>query len=304
MTYSSRFLYGALFFCTALLFGTNQVRAQVKPNAEMIRIPGGTFDMGASGGAADEQPVHSVTVPSFFMAAHEVTVADFAAFVTATGFTPGPGFNWYVDGKLTTDPNHTWQSHGFAQADTHPVVCVSWTDAQAYITWLNEGSEPQYRLPTEAEWEYVARLQFPEGVYTNKDDLCDRTNTVDDSLRTADTGLFTFGNSSFYDSDDERFFNCDDGHVYTSPVGMYDGGVLGVYDILGNAWELIQDCGLSSYETSPRDGSAYEPGTCERRVIRGGSWNTGPAFMTVTNRSSMDPDGRNWGIGFRLAADD
>ena len=63
-------------------------------------------------------------------------------------------------------------------------------------------------------------------------------------------------------------------------------------------------CGLSSYETSPPDGSAYEPDTCERRVIRGGSWNTGPAFMTVTNRSSMDPDRRNWGIGFRLAADE
>ena len=66
---------------------------------------------------------------------------------------------------------------------------------------------------------------------------------------------------------------------------------------------LVQDCGVEPYEATPRDGSAFEAEGCERRIIRGGSWNTGPAFMTVTNRSSMDPNGRNWGIGFRLAAD-
>ncbi len=83
----------------------------------------------------------------------------------------------------------------------------------------------------------------------------------------------------------------------------YTAGRAGVYDILGNAWELIQDCGVGPYQETPRDGTAYEPEDCERRIIRGGSWNTGPAFMTVTNRSSMDPNARNWGIGFRLAAD-
>lgn len=277
--------------------------AQDKPESLMALIGGGTYAMGSAEGAADEQPVHDVSVRPFYFARHEVTVGEFAAFVEATSYQPGPGCNWYVDGVLTTDPDHTWRRHGFEQDEDHPVVCVSWNDAQAYIAWLNEGSTKMYRLPTEAEWEYVARWQFPEGTYANKANLCDRTNTVDDSLRLADTGLFSFGNAKFYDSDDERFFNCDDGHVYTSPVGSYDGDAVGVYDILGNAWELLQDCISESYTDTPRDGSAHQPEGCERRLIRGGSWNTGSAFMTVTNRSSMDPDGRNWGIGFRLAVD-
>ncbi len=270
----------------------------------MVNIPGGAFMMGSERGQADEQPVHEVTIGSFLLAAYEVTVADFAAFVSDTGHTPDAGCNWYVDGELTKDPGHSWQQHSFQQEQNHPVVCVSWTDIQAFIDWLNQGSDRTYRLPTEAEWEYVARLQFPHGTYTAAENLCTQTNTVDHTLRTSDTGLFTFGNSRFYGPDDDRFFTCDDGYVQTSPVGTYDGGALGIYDILGNAWEFIQDCGVGPYQETPKDGSAHEPADCERRIIRGGGWNTGPAFMTVTNRSSMDPNGRNWGIGFRLAADE
>lgn len=300
-------LIGMTAFALAQM-ASESVFAQVKPSPDMAKIAGGTFTMGSDSSAADEAPAHIVDISPFWMAKYEVTVADFAAFVDATGYTSGPGCNWYVDGKLTTEQSHNWRIHGFAQADNHPVVCVSWMDAQAYIAWLNDGGDRTYRLPTEAEWEYVAQMDFPERAYKTQNNLCDRTNAVDATLGKADTGLFSFGNSKFYNSDDERFFACDDGAIYTAPVGQYAAGPSGVYDILGNVWELIQDCGSGPYSETPRTGAAYEPGgddtACQRRIIRGGSWNTGPAFMTVTNRSSMDINGRNWGIGFRLAADE
>src|SRR6185437_12249616 len=147
---------------------------------EMVVLPAGSFTMGSSaeekswaathGGSmeavADEAPQHQVTLPSFALGKYDVTRGEFAAFVRETGYPASDGcgsgraiFKWEKEPKLTRkDPGH-------AQSERDPVVCMSWQDAQAYITWLNRkahrggaaSANGPYRLPSEAEWEYAAR---------------------------------------------------------------------------------------------------------------------------------------------------
>ena len=131
---------------------------------EMVVIPAGSFTMGSPenepGRRSDEGPQRRVTVPSFALGRTEVTRAQWRRFVQATGhsgkrcwtFENGPGSSRdWVDSA-------DWAAPGFEQSDSHPAICVSWEDAQAYVAWLNEQvSGAPYRLPTEAEWEYAAR---------------------------------------------------------------------------------------------------------------------------------------------------
>ena len=136
---------------------------------EMVNIPAGSFRMGdLSGEGYDwEKPVHSVRVPAFSMGKYEVTVGQFRRFVEATGYrteaernTDGTqGCSVHADGatgwELTAGTS--WRNPGFSVGDNHPVVCVSWNDAQAFVKWLNSKAGGNFRLPTEAEWEYAVR---------------------------------------------------------------------------------------------------------------------------------------------------
>lgn len=292
------------FSLACLLAAGNFAWADSAVLHDLVHVPGGTFLRGDQTGPDDEQPVHEVRIATLFLARSEVTVGAYQEFVEATGHDSGKGCNRYVEGALVTDPSLSWSDPGFPQAPSHPVVCVSWEDAQAYIRWFNSTqSDYVYRLPTEAEWEYVSGITFPQRKFTALDDICDRANGVDQSLMVADTGAFDFGNAALYSDEDQRAFACNDGAVYTSPTSTRSAAPLDISDLLGNAWEFVRDCASENYNNTPRDGSAYEPEECARRGIRGGSWNTGPSFMTVPNRSSMAPDGKNWGIGFRVAAD-
>jgi formylglycine-generating enzyme required for sulfatase activity len=259
---------------------------------EMVRIPGGSFMMGASSGEQgsqdDERPRHSVQVEAFALGKYEVTRAQFAAFVDASGHQASGGcYTWSgSEWKLQSDKD--WRDPGFSQSSKHPVACVSFNDAQAYIRWLNGKTGRRYRLPTEAEWEYAARAGTDTARYwgDDADEACGYANVGDQSAKR------TFS--------DWTIHNCDDGYVYTAPVGSFSPNRFGLHDMLGNVWEWT----CSEY-TERYDGSENEciNDASARRVNRGGSWSTRPAYVRSAIRYGLEPTARNGSLGFRLAQD-
>ena len=151
---------------------------------EMVVLPSGAFRMGSTEGQPDERPVHEVRIPGFALGRFEVTLSQYEAFVVATNYR-GPGCS-VVEGNasLVWSTEASWRRPGFAQEDRHPVVCVSWDDAQAYVQWLATETGERYRLPTEAEWEYGARSNVRSGRYwdTRLDTQCDHANGGDRAL--------------------------------------------------------------------------------------------------------------------------
>jgi formylglycine-generating enzyme len=180
---------GTAFAATALPAGSAFRDCSVCP--EMVTIPAGQFVMGA---AADEeerenldtafrgrsQPARRVTVQSFAAAKFELTRREFRAFAEATGHRGDSCFVWNGN-DFELDPNKDWRNPGYAQDDAHPVVCVSWDDAQAYARWLSRQTGKAYRLLSEAEWEYAARAGTTSARYWGDDAnrACDYANGAD-----------------------------------------------------------------------------------------------------------------------------
>ena len=252
---------------------------------EMVSLPGGGFLMGSPEGVTesddDERPQHQVTVPAFALSKYAVTRAEFAAFVNETGF-----LNIGCDGKET----HSWSNPGFGQTDRDPVVCVSWDDAQLYIKWLSGETGEQYRLPTEAEWEYAARAGTVTARYWGEsaDQQCAYANGADQSARRVhpDWSWTIF---------------CDDGYADTAPVGSFKPNGFGLYDMAGNVWQWTGDCWHNNYDGAPSDGSAWTGGECKMRVVRGGSWRNYSGYLRSALRNWLDIGDRGSLIGFRLA---
>ena len=258
---------------------------------EMIEIPGGTFQMGDLSGDddSDEPPVHTVTVQPFKLGKYEVTRGEFGRFVSHTGYrtTAERGAGCAVG---TVDVvEKSWNDPGFHQSDSHPVVCVSWDDAVAYVEWLSRETGERYRLPSEAEWEYAVRSGSTTGYHFGDDEsqLCRYENHAD---RSTDVPW--------------RNESCSDGiGVGTAEVGNYQPNDFGLYDMHGNVQEWVQDCRNDSYAGAPSDGSAWISGDCSRRVVRGGSWYDEPAFLRSAFRLGGPRSGRYFNLGFRVAQD-
>ena len=256
---------------------------------EMVVVPAGSFLMGSpptEEGHHDSQgPQHRVTIADpFAVGKYEVKRSEYAEFVQATGLT---------DGKCNTsegdDTIHSWRDPDFAQGADHPVVCVSWDDARAYVNWLSRKTGKSYRLPSESEWEYVARggthtaRYWGEGVegqcrHANGRDLSDKLS--------AEHGWTA---------------PCDDGYEYTAPVGLFTKNGFGLHDVLGNVWEWTQDCWNDSYTGAPGDGRAWETGDCHRRVLRGGDWAYEPWGIRSAFRNYNRIGYRSDRVGFRVA---
>lgn len=267
----------------------------------MVVIPGGEFMMGASpddlaglsSDTADSKanttkaesakakswisshaaPRHRVTVASFALGKHDVTRGEYARFVQETGYV---GMGCLVGPPWKDSPSADWHSPGFAQTDNDPVVCVSYEDAQAYLAWFSNKRGHTYRLPTEAEWEYAARAGTTTAFWWGTDDSaeCRYANAADKAF-------------SARFPEDAANQNCDDGYVFTAPVGSFHPSPRGLYDMSGNAWQIVADCWNVNYDGAPGDGSASASGDCTKRVVRGGSWNSYPANLRVANRNRM-----------------
>ena len=237
---------------------------------------------------SDEQPLREVDVSGFWMMRTEVTRGMFAHFAGDSGHHTGNRC-WIHEGGWAEKDGLDWKAPGFSQSDDHPVTCVNWHDAQAFITWLNHKSGEAFRLPSEAEWEYAARAGS-ESVYymgDEPDELCAHANAADKMALTHYPGF--------------AVNDCDDGYVRTSPAASFAASPWGLYDIYGNVWEWVQDCWRASYAGAPTDGSAVLEGDCTRRGFRGGGYGGIPHFARSTLRNRGDARHRKDDIGFRLA---
>jgi formylglycine-generating enzyme len=265
---------------------------------EMVSIPAGEFTMGATSDLVarlpTEEPPHSVRiVKEFAIGRYEITRAQFAVFVRDTGYAIEPGCVYWnlVRRNWDNDPKRSWQAPGFPQDEDHPVVCVPWIAAKAYVEWLARRTGKPYRLPSEAEWEYAARAGTSTRWYWGEGlgVACEYGNVSDAAAKTSYAHWVTF--------------ECDDGHPYTAPVGRFKPNAFGLHDVIGNAWEWTEDCWNESYRGAPKDGSSWLQGNCAKRVARGTSWLTGPRFSRVTFRLDNISGYRMVQFGFRVARD-
>ena len=270
---------------------------------EMVVIPAGSYQMGSpvseDGRFDDEGPVRPVEIDSFALAVCEVTVAEFRRFVEATGYQTdaesiGSGC-WHNSERGNDDwklrPGFQWRNalHGDSNED-HPVVCVSWNDANRYATWFSEITNAPYRLPTEAEWEYAARAGIKEPRYYAGREQCLYANGFDQTA------------NEEYDFPVKA--DCRDEFVHTAPVGHFAPNAWGLHDMLGNVWEWTQDCWHKTYDNAPIDGSSWEEVDgvgCNQRVLRGGSWFYEPENLRSALRNWLNTDNANGFLGFRLA---
>jgi formylglycine-generating enzyme required for sulfatase activity len=263
----------------------------------MVALPPGAFLMGAEGGepGRPEGPVRSVRIAyRFALGRHEVTHAEFARFVAATGRDmPGGCRVW--DGRQWQTPAWAgWQDPGYGRAPLadEPVACVSWVDARDYAAWLAAKTGQAYRLPSEAEWEYAARAgtTVPYPWEATGGSACAQGNVYDRS----GASVNGFGWASF---------DCDDAHGRAAPAGRFGANAFGVADLLGNVWEWTADCYVPGYAGVPVDGRPLVRDGCERHAVRGGSWITRPERQHVTFRGRDPPDARYSFFGFRVARD-
>lgn len=222
----------------------------------LVTIKAGTLAMGDAANKT-QSPVHSVQLRSFAMTKYLITRGEFAAFASETNY-----------------PGTAWRKPRFRQTDRDPVVNVSWQDAQLFAQWLSKKTKQQFRLPTEAEWEYAARA----GTTTRYSWGAD---VGDNKANCASCGSRWDNNT-------------------TAPVGSFAANAWGLYDMAGNAAEWVEDCYSADYQGAPLDGSAATNGDCKYRVVRGGSWSESSDNIGSAYRDSNMPDFRYSTIGFRL----
>ncbi|NJR60179.1 MAG: formylglycine-generating enzyme family protein [Cyanobacteria bacterium CRU_2_1] len=214
----------------------------------MIAIPGGTFWMGAaeneSGASQDEYPRHQVTIAPFYLGKYPVTQAQYQAV-------------------MGSNPSHF-------KGDKRPVEQVSWRKAIEFCQKLSTQTGRNFRLPSEAEWEYACRAG---------------TETP-----------FSFG-----DTIAKEQVNYGRNYNQTTDVGCFPANAFGLYDMHGNVWEWCADHWHENYQGAPIDGSAWlTENDNQSRLLRGGSWDNSPDNCRSANRDHYDPENQGFDVGFRV----
>ncbi|MEQ1618766.1 MAG: SUMF1/EgtB/PvdO family nonheme iron enzyme [Terricaulis sp.] len=240
----------------------------------LVTIQPGKFTMGSPPNEKDrfddEGPQREVRIEyPLAVGKFPVTVGEWKKFIAATGHDTGSSaYIW--DGKEWKDtPGRGWASPGFPHDDGHPVTCVNWNDSEAFTAWIAKLTGQNYRLLSEAEWEYACRA--------------------------GTTSRYACGDQI---TSAQANFNQDKGG--TTPVGAYPANKFGLHDMHGNVWEWVRDFYAGSYAGLPSDGSANETKS-SNRVYRGGSWYDGPQGLRSAKRVRSAPMGRVNDLGFRLA---
>lgn len=236
---------------------TARIRSQ---GPEMISIAAGSFLMGNKDDAIT-MPVHNVLIPnSFAISKYEITFEDYDIFAQATK-------------RVLPDDNNWGRGN-------RPVINVSYFDAKAYTAWLSETTGKKYRLPTEAEWEYIARAKTSTLFWWGNDprDAAGKAN-----CRRGCSSKFSglFGSK-------------------TAPVGTYPANRFGVYDTAGNVAEWVEDCFADNYSQHPKNGVAFQTKNCEARVVRGGSAKSDLEQIASHARDYHRPEIYSQHLGFRV----
>ena len=245
---------------------------------EMVVVPPGSFVMGSpndeTGRFPDEGPVRPVTIGyTMAIGKFEVTFEQWKACRDAGTCSTGSA-------KRFTE-------------DRYPAGSISWDSAMQYLDWLAETTGKKYRLLTEAEWEYAARAGTETARYWGESPsrACEFANVANPAT----------AKESWWKPEWDAPHTCDDGYpITTSPPGSFKPNAFGLYDMMGNVWEWVQDCYVGSYAGAPSDGSAVQRSNCEKRVIRGGSWYSIPRVVRSATRYADAPTVRNSGLGFRV----
>ncbi|MCF8314077.1 MAG: SUMF1/EgtB/PvdO family nonheme iron enzyme [Saprospiraceae bacterium] len=230
---------------------------------DMVTIPSGEYQMGDNfkEGNAYEKPVHTVKIKAFSLSRYEVTQAQWKAVM---GENPS----------------------NFKDCNNCPVERVSWDDVQLYLKKLNEKTGKNFRLPSEAEWEYAARQGGKTVRFGNGKDIADPREMNFDAS----------------ESNKKPYSVAGEFRVKTVPVSSFTHNSLGLYNMSGNVWEWCQDTWHDSYDGAPTDGSAWASGgDAARRVVRGGSWGSNPEYCRAAYRYRYSASSRSLNIGFRLA---
>jgi formylglycine-generating enzyme required for sulfatase activity len=269
---------------------------------EMQRVPAGTFVMGTPGApsradtrAESQATVVRLTRP-FAMGRMEVTRREFRAFLTDSAYEQKGDCVIWDDEQSRFSIDHPAESVEAPDADVsddQPATCISWHDARAYAQWLAKKTGKPYRLPSEAEWEYAARAgsvaEWPWGEQAS--DGCDFANVYDLTGREH----YPLG----WDP-----VRCRDGYAGLAPVGALRPNAFGLYDLIGNVAEWVDDCYTDSYVGRPKDGrSWFWNGGCRRHVVRGGSWASPPSQARSAYRLPTDSTFRAQTLGLRVALD-
>ncbi|MFN0315511.1 MAG: formylglycine-generating enzyme family protein [Burkholderiales bacterium] len=248
---------------------------------ELVVVPAGQFMMGSNSNESslpDEKPAHLVKIAkSFAVGKYEVTFDNWHACVSGGGCRQADDEGWGRGNR--------------------PVINVDHAAAKAYASWLSRKTGKRYRLLSESEWEYAARggtvtawywgsieegIGIPAGcLYANTHDQSSKTNRPDYAWLA---------------------HPCEDGYTYTAPAGTFKPNPFGLYDMLGNVAEWVEDC-EASYKDAPADGSAAVANDCEARVTRGGAWMHGPTWVRSAFRHPQTPGYANYTVGLRIARD-
>ena len=247
---------------------------------QMVYIPGGTFTMGSpeseEGRDDDEGPQHDVTVPPFFMGKYPVTQGQWKELASRTDLK--------VKLDLKLEPSYFKEPYQDIDRWHRPVERVSWYEAVEFCERLSKLTQRNYRLPSEAEWEYACRAGTTTPFYFG--------NTITPELVNYD-GQYVYGNAQKGEYREE-----------TTPVGQFYPNAFGLYDMHGNVWEWCLDTWHNSYDGAPTDGSAWETGGhSTTRVRRGGSWFINPRRCRSAVRNFyISAETVIYVIGFRLVS--
>ena len=241
---------------------------------ELVVISAGSFRMGSADGSRDERPVHEVAITQpFAIGVYEVTHAEYDEHRGRTPMLKQP---------VRGEPALPVPAETIAN---HPVTGVTWSDAETYASWLSGETGYRYRLPSEAEWEYVARAgsrtRYPFG--DDPRELCRHANVADQTLAARYRKYSTAA--------------CDDGVLGVGPVGRLEANAFGVHDMLGNAEEWVADCWRRNYSAADGTPRPYD-GNCSAYAVRGGAWDSAPEEATVSFRSFSTGAGPT--RGFRI----
>jgi formylglycine-generating enzyme required for sulfatase activity len=252
---------------------------------EMVVVPAGSFMMGASASEEvatereDQLPV--IIAMPFAVGRFALTKAEFAAFVAATGHKTDGGCYDFSTSELKGRAERNWRSPGFPQNDRHPVVCVNWNDAKAYVAWVASTTGKRYRLLSETEREYVARAGSTTPFWWGTSISTDQANY---------DGRITYVGSV---SGERR--------KATVTVDSFSANSWGLYNVHGNVWEWTEDCWNPANAGNAGDGTPRVTGDCALRVVRGAGWNNAPHTLRSARREREPLDVRANRTGFRVA---
>lgn len=292
---------------------------------EMVALPPGRFVMGASpedgryageSMLASERPQHEVAIGyGFAISKYEITVAEFAAYANETGVSTGgeceilspatgpyahkvigtvkPTFEMKYGLITVTDAD--FRRPGANVTDKHPATCISRREAVGYLEWLSKKTGRHYRLPTEAEWEYAVRAgsTTPYHYGGGPEQLCKYANFADRNSPYSVSAMAPCAESP--------------SPIGTAAVGSYVPNAWGLYDMIGNAFEFVEDCSFDNYDGAPTDGSPWRKAGCEAFVQRSYDFSQMAAFKRSAARclpGSWDWRGNNLALRAAVSLDD